>query len=151
LRTTWTKRVDDSPLPADEFRGFIKGNRATAYVAFSGNARPNGFWIRVTGTRMHAEANLFEPPRLIVRKFRNGEPALMSLVDGIVESCDVLRGTVSGFWRKLGGVSSYDGLPELITRTYHALEMHKPQPVPLEEIDEVAHLVDRFTKPDLEL
>src|SRR5207245_1848705 len=30
LRTIWTKHTVDSPLPADEFRGFIKGKRATA-------------------------------------------------------------------------------------------------------------------------
>ena len=141
----------DSPLPADEFRGFIKGERATAYVAFSGNAQPDGFWVRVVGTRMQVETNLFEPPRLTLRRFRPGVPALMSLVDGIAESRDVLLGTVAGFWRKLGGLSSYDGLPELIARTYRALELNEPQPVPLEEIDEVAQLVDRLTRPELKL
>ncbi len=43
LRTIWTKRRPDSPWTADEFRGFIKGERTTAYVAFSGNAQPDGF------------------------------------------------------------------------------------------------------------
>jgi predicted dehydrogenase len=151
LRTIWTKRTVDSPLPADEFRGFIKGTRATASVVFSGNAQPNGFWVRVAGTRLHAEANLFEPRRLTLRRFRHGEPALMSLVDGIIESRDVLRGTVAGFWRKLGGVSRYDGLPELIGRTYRALENKQLQPVPLEEIDEVARLVDHFTRLEFRL
>ena len=76
LRTIWLKRMPASAWPADEFRGFIKGERATATVAFSGNAQPDGFWIRVVGTKMQAEANLFEPPRLTVRQARAGEPAL---------------------------------------------------------------------------
>jgi predicted dehydrogenase len=151
LRTVWTKRGVDSPLPADEFRAFIKGERATAYVGFSGNAQPGGFWLSVTGTRMRAEANLFESPRITFRRFRPGEPALMSLADGVVESLDGLKGTIAAFWKKLGGVGSYDGLPEIMRRTYYAIEMKEPQPVPLEEIDEVARLVDRFTKPDLSL
>jgi hypothetical protein len=58
---------------------------------------------------------------------------------------------VAGFWRKLAGTSSYDGLLELFARTYRALELHEPQPVPLEELDEIALLVDRFTRSDLEL
>jgi predicted dehydrogenase len=151
LRTFWTKRIVGSPLPADEFRAFIKGERASGYVAFSGNAQPGGFWLSVTGTRMRAEANLFELPRMTFRRFRLGEPALMSLADGIIESRDGLKGTVAAFWKKLGGAGSYDGLPEIVARTYRAVERKEPQPVPLEEIDEVARLVDRFTKPDLSL
>jgi predicted dehydrogenase len=151
VRTIWRKRVAGSPLPADEFRALLKGERANAYVSFDGNAAPNGFWIRATGTRMHVEANLFEPPRIIARRSRNGEPALMSLADGLSESRDVLRGSVGGFWRKLAGVSSYDGLPEFIADVYRSLEAKEPQPIPLDEIDEIAGLVDRFTRPELQL
>jgi predicted dehydrogenase len=151
MRTTWARRLNDSPLPADEFRALIKGKRATAYVAFNGNARPYGFWIRVTGTRMYAEANLYEPPRLTVRRLRNGEPAVMSLIDGIAESRDVLLGTVAGFWRKLAGTSNYDGLPELIARTYRAIGSHEAPPISLAETDEIARLVHCFTDSNFEL
>ena len=51
LRTIWTKYTAKSPLPADEFRGLVRGERATAFVEFSGNAQPNGFWVRVVGTK----------------------------------------------------------------------------------------------------
>jgi len=151
LRTIWIKHTGDSPLPADEFRALIKGERATAYVNFSGNAQPDAFLFRAAGTKMRAEANLFEPPRLTLRRVRPGEPALMSLLDGIGEARDVLRGTLAGFWRKLGSKSSYDGLLEFFARTYRALELHEPQPIPLEEVDEIAHLVDRLTSSDHKL
>jgi predicted dehydrogenase len=151
LRTIWLKRTKHTPLPADEFRGFIKGERAPAYVGFSGNSQLSGYWIRITGTQMYAEANLLEPPRLTLRHFRGGEPALASLADGFIEAGDVLRGTTAAFWRKLGGVSSYDGLPEMISQTYQALAKNDSQPVPLDEIDHVAQLVDHFTKLDSKL
>jgi predicted dehydrogenase len=151
LRTVWTKHFEKSPLLFDEFRAFIKGERATGYVAFSGNAQPSGFWVRVLGTKMQLEINLYEPPRITTRRFRRGEPALTSLVEGIAESRDVLRGSIAGFWRKLGGVSAYDGLPELIAATYGALDAQRPQPVALDEIDEVARLVDRLTAQELKL
>jgi predicted dehydrogenase len=151
LRTIWLKRRSDAAWVADEFRSFIKGQRSTAYVAFSGNAQPDGFWIRVIGTKMHAEANLFEPSRLTLRRLRPGEPAIAKLVDGLSEARDVLTGAVVGFWRKLGGVSSYDGLPQMIGRTYRALERHEAAPISLDEIDEIARLVDRFSKTELTL
>ena len=145
MRTIWSKRLKESPLPADEFRAFIKGERASAFVVFNGDVRPYGFWIRITGTQMYAEANLYEPPRLILRKRRNGELAIATLVDGIVESRDVLFGTVAGFWRKLAGTSTYDGLPEIIAQTYNAVGLRVSPPISLAEIDEVARIVDHFT------
>ncbi len=151
LRTNWAKHDRDSPLPADEFRGFLKGERATAYLAFSGNAQPDGFWVRLSGTRAQAEANLFEPPRLTLRNRRSGEPAISKLVDGIAESRAVLKGTLGGFWRKLGGVSSYDGLMELLIRTYGALETNAAAPVSLQEIDQTARLVEQFSATEFKL
>ena len=144
VHTGWTKHKGGSPLPADEFRGMIKGERTTAYVSFSGNAQPDGFLVRIIGTRMRVEANLYEPPRLIVKRARSGEPALGTLIDGIAESRQVLIGSVAGFLRKLGGNSSYDGLREMISMTYRTIELHEPQPISLDEIDEVARLVDRL-------
>jgi predicted dehydrogenase len=145
VHSEWSKHKSDSNLPADDFRGMIKGQRTTAYVRFSGNAQPDGFLIRVTGTRMRVEANLYEPPRLIIKRSRSGEPALATLVDGIVEARQVLMGSVWGFLRKLGGTSSYDGLGEMISRTYRSIKLHEPQPISLDEIDDVARLIDRLT------
>ena len=144
VHTLWSKYQTCSPLPADEFRGMIKGERATAYVSFSGNAQPDGFLLRVVGSRMRVEANLFEPPRLVIKRSRKGEPALMTLLDGIVESRQVLMGTVAGFLRKLGGTSSYDGLKEMISKTYRTIELGEPQLIPLDEIDAITQLVDRL-------
>jgi predicted dehydrogenase len=151
LRTTWVKRNIDCPFDADEFRALIKGEHATGYVSFSTNAQPNGFWLRVAGTKMHVEANLYDTPRLSVRRLRSGAQAIASVVNGIAESRDILRGTFGGFWRKLAGTASYDGLPEMIARTYDAIEAGLPQPVPLEDIGAAAKLVDRFTSVDASL
>ncbi len=75
----------------------------------------------------------------------------MKLIDGLFEARDVLTGTAAGFWRKLGGVSSYDGLPEMIGRTYRALERREAAPIPLAELDEIACLVERFSQAELKL
>ena len=151
LRTLWTKRKPDTPLSFDEFRAFVKGELAPAYVGFSATSDVNGYWVRVTGTRMAAEANLLEPPRMTLRRFRSGEPALASLRDGIAEARATFAGTTKAFARKLGGTSSYDGLPEMIKATYRAISGGTPQPIPLSEIDGVMRLVARFTETSLQL
>lgn len=151
MRTAWSKRAGASPLPADEFRALIKGERAMASVAFSANVQPNGFWLRVSGSRLQAEANLFEPPRLTLRRLRSGLPPVMAMIDGLAESRAVRRGAIGGLWRKLAGTGTYDGLPELLSRTYQALEKGEAPPVPLDEIDAVARMVADFTRPELML
>jgi hypothetical protein len=76
------------------------------------------------------------------------EPAIASFLNGLSESRRTLGGAVAGLWRKLAGTSGYDGLPELIARTYQALQAGGPQPIPLTEIDEVGRLVDRLASQD---
>jgi predicted dehydrogenase len=151
LRTIWSKHRADSIIPVDEFRAVIKGERASAYVAFIGNAQPAGLWLRLSGTRMHAEANLFLPPRQTLRRLRSGEPSVATLLDGIVEARDALNGSIGGFLKKLAGESSYGGLSELIARTYRSIELKEAQPIALDEIDDVARLVDSFTKSELKI
>lgn len=151
LRTIWAKHKQDTPLLADEFRGFMSGRDASVYVSFSGNARPDGFLVRLIGTRMRVEANLFEPPRLITKRSRKGEPALMTLVDGIAEARDVFRGSVAGLYRKLGGASSYDGLQGFVAEVYRTLATKERQPVSLDEIGQVALLVERLAERDLRI
>ena len=151
LRTVWAKRNQQTPIPADEFRGLLRGERATAYVSFNGTAHVDGFWVRVVGERMRVETNLYEPPRFTVRRSRRGEPALMTLIDGLAESRDVLWGSSAGFVRKLAGKSSYDGLEDLLKGAYSALEGGGAQPIPLAEIAEVALLVERMTQSEFNL
>lgn len=151
LRTVWVNKGNKSPVQAEGFRGIVNGDRGTAFVSFNGTVQPSGFWVRIVGTKMQAEANLYEPPRLAIRRFRPGEPAFTSLLDGIAEARDVARGTIVAFWRKLAGTNRYDGLSEFLRQVYRAIEMREAQPIPLNEIDEVARLVDRLGSPELKL
>jgi predicted dehydrogenase len=140
-RSIWRK-YSNSPLKADDFRALVKGQRASGCVGFSGTSSVTGYWLRVAGTEMYAEANLLEPPRVTLRRHRPGEAALMSVVDGMAESRDVFFGTLRAFSRKLAGSSSYDGLEEFIRRIYAALSDKGKLPVSTQEIGEAVRLVE---------
>jgi predicted dehydrogenase len=147
-RSAWTRRRSGATLPFDEFRALMECERSMAAVGFSANAQPSGFWLRVAGTKAQVEANLWEAPRLTIRRRRGGIPPLMTLLDGLAESRDILRSATVGFWRKLGGASGYDGLATLISRAYAALRDDAPPPVSLVEVDDVARMVAGFTDPE---
>jgi predicted dehydrogenase len=151
VRSVWSKRNASSPLPSDEFRALVDGERATASLGFSAHSQPDVFWLRVYGTKMRAEANLFEP-RLTINRLRSGPKPLMPLFNGLAESRDVRRGAVGGLWRKLGGgPGAYEGLWELLRRTYAALHEHQPMPLVPQFIDDVNRLVGDLTRKELSL
>lgn len=147
VRSVWLKLRDDHPLPSDEFRALVKCERGIGVAGFSAVAAPDGFWIKVQGSRGSAEANLWEPPRLSTKRRREGYGPLMTLVDGVAEAWEVGSTTVGGLVEKLaGGPLTYDGLYELVARLYRAAEGGGPPPVPMEQIDDVSRLVADFTE-----
>jgi predicted dehydrogenase len=151
VRSVWSKRNTASPLPSDEFRALIDGNNCTGSIGFSAHSQPDVFWLRVYGTKMRAEANLFEP-RLTINRLRSGPKPLMPLLNGLDESRDVRRGAVGGLWRKLsGGPGAYEGLWELLRQTYAALQENRPMPLLPQFIEDVNRLVADLTNKDLSL
>ena len=89
---------------------------------------------------------------MTINRLRSGPKPLMPLFNGLAESRDVRRGAVGGLWRKLGGgPGAYEGLWELLRRTYAALHEHQPMPLVPQFIDDVNRLVGDLTRKELSL
>lgn len=139
--TIWTKRKP-SILPYDEFRGTVEAERGTAALSFSASAQPDAFWLRVYGERMQATANLFQT-RLTFERVRPGPKPLHPLLNGLEEGKDVRRAAVGTLMRKFtGGPGAYEGLFELLARTYRALADGSELPIPPRQVLEVNRLVE---------
>jgi predicted dehydrogenase len=125
---------------AHELVALVDGERATATLRFSAHSRPDGFWLRVHGSRMRATANLFEP-RLTVERPRGGPRPLDPLLNQVGEARSAAAGAIGGVLRKLdGGPGAYEGLWELLGRTYVALGDGREPPVTLRQVEEVNRL-----------
>lgn len=128
-----------------EFVALVEGARGTATLRFSAHSQPDGFWLRVHGTRLRAEANLFEP-RLTLERLRGGPRPLNPLINQLAESRDSARAAVAGVLRKLsGGPGAYEGLWELLGQTYAALRRGDEPPVTLRQVEEVNRLASDIT------
>jgi predicted dehydrogenase len=137
----WTKR-SPSILPYDEFRAVVDAERGTATLGFSAHAQPDAFWLRVFGERMQATANLFES-RVTFDRLRSGPKPLQPLLNGLEESRAIRGAAVGTLWRKFrGGPGAYEGLFELIGRSYRALANGEAPPVSVKQVLEVNRLVD---------
>jgi predicted dehydrogenase len=139
-QTVWTKRKS-SVLPFDEFRAMLDAQRGTAALGFSSSAQPDAFWLRVYGERMQATANLFET-RLTFDGPRNVPKPLRPFFSGLEEGKIIRRAALATLLRKFKGPGAYEGLWELLARTYRALADGSALPVTASDVLEVNRMVE---------
>jgi predicted dehydrogenase len=140
VRTVWDKRKP-SVLPFDEFRALVDAERGTAALGFSSSSHPNAFWLRVYGERMQATTNLFET-RLTFDRLRNVPPPLQPFFSGLEEGKIIRRAALATLLRKFKGPGTYEGLFELLARTYRALADGSVLPVTASHVLEVNRMVE---------
>ena len=139
-QTVWTKRKT-SPLPFDEFRAVLDAERGTAALCFSASAQPDAFWLRVYGERMRATANLFET-RLTFDRPRNVPKPLRPFFSGLEEGKTIRRAALATLLRKFKEPGAYEGLWELLARTYRALADGAVPPLSASHVLEVNRMVE---------
>jgi predicted dehydrogenase len=138
--TIWNKRKP-SVLPFDEFRAVVDAERGTAALGFSASSQPDAFWLRVYGERTHASANLFET-RLTFDGPRNVPKPLRPFFSGLEEGRTIRRAAVATLLRKFKGPGGYEGLWDLLGRTYRALADGSVLPVTANHVLEVNRMVE---------
>ena len=151
VRTLWRKKDAGSPLPSEEFRALVEASGGTAALGFSAHSQPSVFAVRVYGTKMQAGVNLLEG-HLTIDRVRPGRPALASLRGGLEEAWCSGRDAIGGFWRRLSGRPlAYEGMWEVLRRTYEALEARAEPPISLAQVEAVSRLVGDFTREEYQL
>jgi predicted dehydrogenase len=138
--TVWTKRKP-SPLPFDEFRALVGAEHGTAALGFSSSAQPDAFWLRVYGEQAQATANLFET-RLTFDGPRNVPKPLRPFLSGLEEGKTIRRAALATLFRKFKGPGAYEGLWELLARTYRALAEGAVLPVTANQVLAVNRMVE---------
>jgi predicted dehydrogenase len=148
-QTIWTKR-ESSPLPFDEFRAVLDAERGTAALSFSSSSQPDAFWLRVYGERMQATANLFES-RLTFDGPRHVPKPLRPFFSGLEEGKTIRRAALATLLRKFKGPGAYEGLWELLARTYRALAEGSALPVTASQVLEVNRMVEALKPKEQQL
>jgi len=81
-----------------------------------------------------------------------GPRPLIPLRNGRQAAKDNRRAAYGGLWRKLsGGPGAYEGLWELVGRTYRAIERSAPPPISAQAIEDVNRLVADLKKQEYTL
>lgn len=138
-QTVWTKRKH-SLLPFDEFRALVDADRGSAALGFSSSSQPDAFWLRVYGERMQGTANLFET-RLTFDGPREVPKPLRPFFSSLEEGNTIRRAALATLLRKFKGPGTYEGLWELLARTYRALADGSDLPVTASHVLDVNRMV----------
>jgi predicted dehydrogenase len=147
-RSSWRRygKKLSSPMPYDELVACVEGERASASIYFSASAQPNSFEIRMYGTRLTAEADLFEP-RLSVWRKAEGPAGLQAVRNSISQAAGWIGSGLAGLRVRLSGDQpAMSGLDELIRRTYSALATGGQPPVTLDDVDACVRLTTELQK-----
>jgi hypothetical protein len=115
--------------------------RGTAVLGFSSSSQPDAFWLRVYGERAQATANLFET-RLTFDGPRNVPKPLRPFFSGLEEGKTIRRSALATLLRKFKGPGAYEGLWDLLARTYRALAEGSGLPVTASNVLEVNRMVE---------
>jgi len=146
VRTVWDRRARSSPLPYDEFRAVLRGERATATLLFSAHSQPDLFRLTVFGSRARATADIYEN-RLTCASMRPVPKPLIPFYNALEEAKVIRHSAWKLLWQKLGsGPGTYQGMWTLIARVYEAVGSGSPPPFSLEDTFEVNRLVDELRK-----
>ncbi len=139
--TVWAKRRAGTCLADDELRALVDGERGTAVLSFSANARPDVMEVRVDTTFFKATASLFDG-RLLVERERGGPRALQGPLNALVQGTVLSRSAASSLFGKVSGRGgSLEGLPELVRRSHAAASSGTVPPVTLVQMEQVNRLV----------
>ena len=143
-RTAHAVRINnslDGDLDSDILQVLVAGRHATATLGFSANSQPDSFVVRVDGTRMQMEANLFEVG-VVENRVLGGPKPLQPIRNALARSWAERRNARASLRRKLGGgPGAYEGLWESVRQIYLRLDEHAPPPISMQQIREVNRLV----------
>jgi len=141
VNACWRKRNPHSLSPYDEMQALVRAERATASLGFAAGGQPDGLFVKVYGTQMRAEMNLFENTLRLDRVWPGPSP-LTPLWNGLRGGWSEATGGVRSLWSKLSGrPGACEGVWQLVRRTHTALQQGGPPPISLDQIDGVNRLV----------
>jgi predicted dehydrogenase len=141
VATTQWRRMSPGASTWDEFRALVRCESGFASLAWSANAQPDTFSLRVHGTQLRGSASLFEP-LLAIERLHPGARPLIPVRNGFSAARAYASSAILGLWRKLQGRPvTYSGLWELLARTYAAHQRGAAPPISTAQVRAANRLV----------
>jgi predicted dehydrogenase len=134
VTSSWRLSQRPSGMVSHNMQALVEGREGTARLGFSSDGQPDTFTVRVQGTRMQAQTNLFELGILRTATLGGPKP-LMPIRNMLRRGRAEWSNAARSLHRKLnGGPGPYEGLWELVRRFYDSLKHGTPPPISPQQI-----------------
>jgi predicted dehydrogenase len=134
VSSSWQLAREPCGATAYNVQALVEGRQATARLGFSSDSQPDTFTIRVQGTRMFVQTNLFEVG-ILQTKLLGGPKPLVPIRNMLGRGRAEWSGAARSLYRKLsGGPGPYEGLWDLVRRFYESLNDATEPPVSPQQI-----------------
>lgn len=134
VHTVWRSPTDAGHPTVENMQSLVEGECATARIGFSTDSQPDSFTVRVQGTRMLVETNLFEVGAVRTALLGGPKP-LMPIRNMVRRGGREWVNASRSLCRKLGGgPGPYEGMWELIRLFYDSLNRGTNPPVSTQQI-----------------
>jgi hypothetical protein len=129
VSTSWITAPHSRGGGANNLQVLVEGAQATARLGFSADSQPDTFTIRVQGTRMQAQTNLFEVG-VVTTTLMGGPKPLMPIRNMLRRGRAERRNAFRSLGRKLsGGPGALEGLWEVVRRFHEACARGTEPPI----------------------
>lgn len=135
------RRGDDDVFTVDDLDALVVMGSGHARIRFSAATGPDCFALTVRGRKGYAAADLFQPVVQVVCPRRGGKQ-LSPLINQFAGGWSLIGAGIRNFQRKIMRHTPYEGLHELIRRTYAALRDGAALPVTYQDMDDTSRFVD---------
>tara|TARA_R110002072_G_scaffold1983_1_gene16179 strand:+ start:1800 stop:2678 length:879 start_codon:yes stop_codon:yes gene_type:complete len=147
IRAAWNRHGNNELFGADDLDALVIGGDVHARLRYSAGQWPDCFMIIVRGDAGWIETELFRP-YIRLTTARLGGDKLGHFVNQFRNGTTFLRASVSGLWGKIMQRDAYDGIDNLLARTYRAILDDGESPVSFADMDRSTRLVDDLVQGD---
>lgn len=141
VSAAWNNHGGGDLFKYDDLDALIIGGQTHVRLRFSAYTQPECFMVYVRGDRGYAETDLFQPYLRCVIP-RSGGKQLSPLVNHFVNGRNLVVASFRNFYRKVMQITPYEGLSNLLAKTYYALAHGQELPIGYTQMERTLGLIE---------
>lgn len=147
VHALWNNHGGGNLFKYDDLDAIVLGGQTHVHLRFSAYTLPECFMIYVRGDRGYAETDLFQPYLRCVIP-RPGGKQFSPLINHFINGTHLITSSFRNFYRKVMQITPYEGLHNLLEKTYTALSRGEALPIGFEQMEKTLSLIETLLASD---
>ncbi|MGF1522586.1 MAG: Gfo/Idh/MocA family protein [Leptolyngbyaceae cyanobacterium] len=141
VSAAWNNHGGGDLFKYDDLDALVIGGQTHVRLRFSAYTQPECFMVYVRGDRGSAETDIFQPYLRTVLP-RSGGKQFSPLINHFVNGRNLVASSFNNFYRKVMQITPYEGLSNLLDKTYYALAHGQDLPIGYQQMERTLGLIE---------